>query len=166
MFDLGWKNKGGQFCLEQTALEKYSLICKSVYEKNNKREKDPAGNKMKLFFITVKENLDEFSFANKLKFDSAAEPLAGAGCGNCSSIFFSNLGNKKALHASGSLVMQSLSYLHTYSAGIYGRAAGSSLNPILLLCSGCLLIRSVSLSLACPGTAAKASVKTPGFPVN
>lgn len=109
---------------------------------------------MKLFFITVKENLDEFSFANKLRFDSAAEPLAGAGCGDCSSFFFffSNLGNKKALHASGSLVMQSLSYLHTYSAGIYERAAGSSLNPILLLCSGCLLIRSVSLSLACPGT--------------
>lgn len=108
---------------------------------------------MKLFFITVKENLDEFSFANKLQFDSAAEPFAGAGCGNCSSFyFFSNLGNKKALHASGSLVMQSLSYLHTYSAGIYERAAGSSLNPILLLYSGCLLIRSVSLSLACPGT--------------
>lgn len=88
MFDLGWKNKGGQFCLEQTALEKYSLICKSVYEKNNERKKDLAGNKMKLFFITVKENLDEFSFANKLKFDSAAEPSAGAGCGNCSSFFF------------------------------------------------------------------------------
>lgn len=88
MFDSRWKNKGGQFCLEQTALEKYSLICKSVYEKNNKRKKDPAGNKMKLFFITVKENLDEFSFANKLQFDSAAEPLAGAGCGDCSSFFF------------------------------------------------------------------------------
>lgn len=55
-----------ELCLAEIASAKRSLICKSVYEENNKRKKGLAGNKMKLFFITVKENLDEFFFANKL----------------------------------------------------------------------------------------------------
>lgn len=57
--------------------------------------------------------------------------------------------------------MQSLPYLHTYSAGIYQRAAGSSLNLILCLCSGCLLIRSVYLGLSCAGSCCRGSRSKP-----
>lgn len=101
---------------------------------------------MKLFFITVKENLDEFFFANKLRCFilqlSLFLKLTVAIVHTC--VFFFKLrAIKKALHASGSIVTQYLSYLRTYSAGIYRRAVGSFLNSILLLCSGCCFIRSV-----------------------
>lgn len=77
---------------------------------------------MKLFFITVKENLDEFFFANKLHCFILQLSLFLRLTVAIVQTFFYTLGNKKALHASGNIVMQSLSYLHTYSAGSYGRA--------------------------------------------
>jgi len=78
---------------------------------------------MKLFFITVEENLDEFFFANKLHcFILQLSLFLRLTVAIVQTFFFYTLGNKKALHASGNIVMQSLSYLHTYSAGSYGRA--------------------------------------------
>lgn len=165
MFDWRAKDEGGEFCFEERALEKCSLTCKSVGEKNNKRKKDPAGNKMELFFITVKGNLDEFFFANKPHSILQLSLLPELTVAIVHTSFLKTLGNQKALHASGNIVTQCLSYLHTYSAGIYRRAAGSSLNSIRFLCSGRLSVRSVYPCPCALGSAAE-SAGNPSVLVN